>query len=134
MTNLHAPRVRAQSVSVTRKMAASLPGLRELAQSKGLKIHHLGAGYPHPEVTDPRGFLKHQQAYFEHLEKAEGLNDPAIVPEHLRESFSYTDTLGPVTARRVFAQTYGHDWGFDMDPARLIPTVGATGSINLICS
>ena len=31
----------AQPVSVTRKMAASLPGLRELAVSKGLKMHHL---------------------------------------------------------------------------------------------
>ena len=96
VANLDAPQIRLQSMSVTRKMAASLPGLRDLARSKGLKIHHLGAGYPHPEVTDPRGFIAHQNAYFAHLEKLEGHNDDAVLPEYLRESYSYTDTLGPV--------------------------------------
>lgn len=115
-------------------MSASLPRLREIAQSKGLKIHHLGAGYPHPEVTDPRGFLAHQSKYFAHLEQAEGLNDPAILPEYLRESFSYGDTLGPRSTREVFATVYGKDWGLDIDVNKLIPTVGATGGINLICS
>ena len=134
MASIDAPKIRRQPVSVTRKMAASLPGLRDLARSKGLKIHHLGAGYPHPEVTDPRGFLAHQAAYFAHLEAAEGLNDPDQVPEHLRESFSYTDTLGPVTTREAFARVYGRDWGVDIDPGRLIPTVGATGGISLMCS
>lgn len=134
MANLEAPRLRRQPVSVTRKMAASLPGLRELAREKGLKMHHLGAGYPHPEVTDPRGFLEHQAAYFRHLEAAEGLNDPAQVPEHLRESYSYTDTLGPVTTRRSFARVYGRDWGVELDPGKLVPTVGATGGISLMCS
>lgn len=134
MANLDAPDLLLQPVSVTRKMSASLPRLRELAQSKGLKIHHLGAGYPHPEVTDPRGFLAHQAAYFAHLEQAEGLNDPDAVPEYLRESFSYTDTLGPLTTRQAFANVYGRDWGVAMDVAKLIPTVGATGGINLICS
>lgn len=134
MSNLDAPALLAQPVSVTRKMAASLPGLRKLAQSKGLKIHHLGAGYPHPEVTDPRPFLAHQAAYFEHLESEEGLNDEGVVPEHLRESFSYTDTLGPESVRRNFAQVYGNDWSVDIDPQKLLPTVGATGGINLICS
>jgi DNA-binding transcriptional MocR family regulator len=134
VANLDAPDLLLQPVSVTRKMSASLPRLRELAQSKGLKIHHLGAGYPHPEVTDPRGFLAHQAAYFAHLEQAEGLNDPDAVPEYLRESFSYTDTLGPLTTRQAFANVYGRDWGVDMDVSKLIPTVGATGGINLICS
>ncbi len=134
MTQIDAPDLVLQPVSVTRKMAASLPGLRDLAQSKGLKIHHLGAGYPHPEVTDPRGFLEHQQAYFDHVIEEEGLNDPEAVPEILRESFSYTDTLGPKTTRAAFAAVYGSDWGVEMDPDRLIPTVGATGGINLICS
>ena len=64
MANLVAPKVQQQAVSVTRKMSASLPGLREIAAQRGLKVHHLGAGYPHPEVTDPRGFLQHQEAYF----------------------------------------------------------------------
>lgn len=134
MSNLHAPRIRRPGVSVTRKMAASLPGLRKLAQERGLKIHHLGAGYPHPEVTDPRGFLAHQAAYFRHLEEVEGLNDPTQLPEYLRESFSYTDTLGPATTRAAFARVYGRDWGVDIDPDKLIPTVGASGGISLICS
>jgi DNA-binding transcriptional MocR family regulator len=134
VANLDAPDLVLQPVSVTRKMSASLPRLRELAQSNGLKIHHLGAGYPHPEVTDPRNFLAHQAAYFEHLVAAEGLNDPEVLPEYLRESFSYTDTLGPVTTRRAFANVYGRDWQVDIDPQKLIPTVGATGGINLICS
>ena len=72
MANLVAPAVRKQEVSVTRKMAASLPGLRAIAQSKGLKVHHLGAGYPHPEVTDPRGFLNHQEGYFSFLREKKG--------------------------------------------------------------
>lgn len=134
MANLRAPGVRRQPVSVTRKMAASLPGLRKLAQDRGLKIHHLGAGYPHPEVTDPRGFLVHQAGYFAHLEQQQGLNDPALLPEYLRESYSYTDTLGPVTTRRAFASVYGNDWGVAIDPDKLIPTVGATGGISLMCS
>jgi DNA-binding transcriptional MocR family regulator len=134
LINLKAPALRRQPVSVTRKMSASLPGLRKLARDKGLKIHHLGAGYPHPEVTDPRGFLTHQAAYFAHLEAREGLNDSAQVPEYLRESFSYTDTLGPVTTRESFARVYGRDWGVTLDPDKLLPTVGATGGISLMCS
>ena len=134
MTNLQAPNVRLQGVSVTRKMAASLPGLRAAAQRNGLKIHHLGAGYPHPEVTDPRGFLVHQGRYFQHLDALEGRNDPTTLPEYLRESFSYTDTLGPRRAREVFAAAYGGDWGVAMKPDSLIPTVGATGGIHLVCS
>ena len=134
MVNLKAPSVQLQPVSVTRKMSASLPGLRLLAQEKGLKIHHLGAGYPHPEVTDPRKFIQHQAGYFRYLEEREGLNDPSVLPEYLRESFSYIDTLGPLSTRQSFARVYGHDWGIEIDPAKLIPTVGATGGINLACS
>ena len=29
---------------------------------------------------------------------------------------------------------YGRDWSLQLDPAKLIPTVGATGGINLACS
>src|SRR5690606_16034079 len=75
-----------------------------------------------------------QAAYFRHLEAREGANDPAELPEYLRESFSYTDTLGPVSTRRSFARVYGRDWGVRLDPDRVIPTVGATGGTNLICS
>lgn len=131
---LHAPALAQQPVSVTRKMAASLPELRAVAEANGLTIHHLGAGYPNPEVTDPRGFIAHEQAYFDHLRRLEGLNDPRALPEFLRESYAYTDTLGPVGPRKSFAAVYGNDWGVDMDPGRLIPTVGATGGISLVCS
>jgi (S)-3,5-dihydroxyphenylglycine transaminase len=134
MPDLDAPRLRRPAVSVTRRMSASLPGLRRLAQEKGLKIHHLGAGYPHPEVTDPRGFLEHEAAYYRHLEQAEGTNDPDALPEYLRESFSYTDTLGPMTTRAAFARIYGRDWGHAFDPEKLVPTVGASGGIALVCS
>ena len=134
MTNLIAPGLKRMSVSVTRKMSASLPGLRELAQDKGLKIHHLGAGYPHPEVTDPREFLEHEAAYLAHLTELEGVNDPSVLPENLREAFSYGDTLGPLSTRQVFARVYGNDWNLELKPECLIPTVGATGGISLICS
>ena len=134
MTNLIAPDVVRQPVSVTRKMSASLPRLRSIAQEKGLKIHHLGAGYPHPEVTDPRKFLEHVAAYLQHLTDQEGRNDPKALPEHLREAFSYGDTLGPSSTRETFARVYGRDWGIEMKPTCLVPTVGATGGISLICS
>ena len=134
MSQLDAPHLTLQPVSVTRKMAASLPGLRDLAQSKGLKMHHLGAGYPHPEVTDPRSFIEHERAYVDSLIQAEGINDSEQVAEVLRESFSYTDTLGPITTRQAFAKVYGADWNVQIDPQKLIPTVGATGGINLLCS
>jgi DNA-binding transcriptional MocR family regulator len=134
LTNLIAPGLKRMSVSVTRKMSASLPGLRKLAQDKGLKIHHLGAGYPHPEVTDPREFLEHEAAYLAHLTELEGVNDPSVLPENLREAFSYGDTLGPLSTRQVFARVYGNDWNLELKPECLIPTVGATGGISLICS
>ncbi len=132
--SLNATALKRQNVSVTRKMSASLPNLRAVALAKGLTIHHLGAGYPHPEVTDPRVFLAHQSDYFEHLARLEGNNDPQALPEFLRESYAYTDTLGPRSTRDAFAHVYGNDWGVTLDPARLIPTVGATGGISLICS
>ena len=131
---LNAPTLAAQPVSVTRKMAAALPELRAAAERNGLTIHHLGAGYPHPEVTDPRGFIAHSEAYFEHLRQREGVNDPNAVPEFLRECYAYTDTLGPAGPREAFAAVYGKDWGVAMDPAKLLPTVGATGGISLLCS
>lgn len=133
---LRAPAVVAQPVSVTRKMAASLPRLRAVAEAKGLAIHHLGAGYPNPEVTDPRGFLAQQQSFFDHLRSREGLNaqDDGPLPEFLRECYAYTDTLGPTSPRESFAAVYGNDWGVAIDAGKLVPTVGATGGINLICS
>ena len=132
--SLNAPALRAPAVSVTRRMAASLPELRAAAAAKGLPIHHLGAGYPHPEVTDPRPFLAHQADYFAWLERQEGLNDPAMLPEYLREAYAYTDTLGPLSTRKAFAKVYGADWKVALNPERLIPTVGATGGISLVCA
>jgi DNA-binding transcriptional MocR family regulator len=134
LANLNAPELRRQPVSVTRKMSASLPRLRQIARDKGLKIHHLGAGYPHPEVTDPRGFLQHEAAYLAHVREAEGLNDPEVLPEQLREAFSYGDTLGPAKARQTFSRVYGRDWNLTLNPEWLVPTIGATGGISLACS
>ena len=134
MVSLKADALTPQPVSVTRKMAASLPGLRQLAADRGLRIHHLGAGYPHPEVTDPRTFLEHKAGYYAHLAARAGTNEPGAVPEYLRESYSYTDTLGPVSVRESFASVYGADWGLTMKPDHLLPTVGASGGINLLCS
>ncbi len=134
LVSLNAPLLRLQPVSVTRKMAAALPELRAAASKNGLKIHHLGAGYPHPEVTDPRAYLAHQTRYLEHLAQTQGQVDPAALTEILRESFSYTDTLGPVSTRKLFTEVYGRDWNVTMDPEDLIPTVGASGGINLMCS
>jgi (S)-3,5-dihydroxyphenylglycine transaminase len=131
---LQAPDIRRQRVSVTRQMSASLPRLRAVAQQKGLKIHHLGAGYPHPEVTDPRAYLAQKAKYFEHLRRLEGINDAETLPEFLREAYAYADTLGPKPTRQAFASVYGNDWGIAIDPDRLIPTVGATGGISLACS
>lgn len=133
-TQLKAPGVILQPVSVTRRMAASLPHLRKVAGQKGLKIHHLGAGYPHPEVTDPRGFLEHKKAYFDHLIQKEGLNDANELPELLREAYAYTDTLGPIQPRIAFASVYGADWQVDIDHRHVIPTIGSTGGISLACS
>ena len=131
---LHAPDLATQPVSVTRKMAAALPELRRTAEASGLTIHHLGAGYPNPEVTDPRGFLAGEAAFYEHLRAREGVNDPEALPEFLRESYAYTDTLGPDGPRESFARVYGADWDVAIDPQRLIPTIGATGGISLMCS
>ena len=131
---LHAPDLATQPVSVTRKMAAALPELRRTAEASGLTIHHLGAGYPNPEVTDPRGFLAGEAAFYEHLRAREGVNDPAALPEFLRESYAYTDTLGPAGPRESFARVYGADWDVAIDPRRLIPTIGATGGISLMCA
>ena len=115
-------------------MAAALPKLREIAAQKGLKIHHLGAGYPHPEVTNPKSFIERTDRWFEHLAKREGLNDAQELPEFLRDAYAYTDTMGPVGPRESFASVYGNDWGLQIDAGRLIPTIGATGGISLLCS
>ena len=131
---ISAPDIRLQPVSVTRKMAASLPNLRAIAEKKGLKIHHLGAGYPHPEITDPRGYLKQKEAWYAHLAAKEGRNDPENLPEYLREAYSYSDTLGPRSPRESFAQVYGRDWQVSIDPIHLIPSIGATGGISMTCS
>ncbi len=131
---LYVPGLRRQPESVTRKMAAALPGLRSVAAQRGLKIHHLGAGYPHPEVTNPQSFIDRTERWFEHLAKREGVNDPKDLPGFLRDAYAYTDTMGPSSPRESFAHAYGNDWGVELDPTRMIPTIGATGGISLLCS
>ena len=132
--NIRAANLRLQPVSVTRKMAAALPTLRAIAEQRGLKIHHLGAGYPNPEVTDPTEFLSGVDAWFNCLAAAEGLNDVNAMPSFLHESYGYADTMGPLSPRETFAQVYGSDWQVKLDASKLIPTIGATGGIALTCS
>ena len=115
-------------------MAAALPELRDKALAKGLTIHHLGAGYPHPEVTDPTAFISKSQNWFQYLSQQEGINDPDEMPQFLKDAYAYTDTLGPTSPREAFAKVYGNDWGVQIDPRKLIPTIGATGGIAILCS
>lgn len=131
---LAAPLLVERAASVTRRMAASLPRVRAQARARGLEVHHLGAGYPHPEVTDPRAYVAQAERFLAARAAAQGANDPRGVPEILREAYNYTDTLGPRSVREAFARVYGHDWRFAIDPDRLVPTVGATGGISLVCS
>ncbi len=133
-TTLNIPGIKTQPESVTRKMASALPGLRAIAAQRGLKIHHLGAGYPHPEVTNPKSFIERTETWFDYLAKREGLNDADELPAFLRDAYAYTDTMGPIGPRESFASVYGGDWGFHIDPSQLIPTIGATGGIALLCS
>ena len=134
LPSIAAPQLRLQPTAVTRRMAAALPRLREIAQEKGLKIHHLGAGYPNPEVTNPANFIKSTERWFDILGQREGVNDREQVPQFLRDAYAYTDTLGPRGPRESFASVYGRDWDVTIDPDKLIPTVGATGGIALLCS
>ena len=133
-SNLTVDGIQLQPTSVPRKLASALPGLRELAHRKGLKIHHLGAGYPHPEVTDPSSYLAGSEQWVTHLRNLEGVNDSMELPSVVKDAYTYTDTLGPISPRESFAQVYGRDWDIQFQPENLIPTVGATGGINLICS
>ncbi|GIS18332.1 MAG: hypothetical protein CM15mP120_02480 [Pseudomonadota bacterium] len=93
MANLIAPKVKQQAVSVTRKMAASLPGLREIAQSRGLKCITWAPATPSRSHRST-GFLQHQSDYFDYIKRSRGLNDPSVLPEYLRESYSYTEHAG----------------------------------------
>jgi DNA-binding transcriptional MocR family regulator len=106
-----------------------------MAEQKGLKLHHLGAGYPHPEVSDPTAYIAQRDGYFRHLAgKANPAEPDKALAAIMRPLFSYTDTLGPATAREAFARVYGHDFDFTIDPDLLVPTVGSTGGIALLCS
>ncbi len=128
-----APLLRKQSVSVTRQMAAALGRLTARAAREGRRLHHLGAGYPHPEVSEPSAYIAQKRAYFSHLARNAGEEAPEL-RSLLTRLYGYGDTLGPPEARQAFARVYGHDFGFDIDPDDIIPTVGATGGIALLCS
>ncbi len=128
-TPLATPGLQLQPVSVTRHMAAALPKLKAMAEAKGLRLHHLGAGYPHPEVSDPTAYIAHKEAYLRHLTGGGG-----ALRGLLTSLYGYTDTMGPPQARQAFAHVYGNDFGCALDPDLLVPTVGATYGINLMCS
>lgn len=124
-----------QPVSVTRQMAAAFPRLKRLADDKGMKLHHLGAGYPHPEISDPAQYISQKQRYLRHLAQADDADDTDSALRTLMiQLYGYGDTLGPPGARQAFAHVYGNDFGFEIDPDLVIPTVGATGGIDLMCS
>jgi DNA-binding transcriptional MocR family regulator len=125
-----APTLREQPVSVTRQMAAALGRLLAEAEAKGMTLHHLGAGYPHPEVSDPSAYIGQKRDYLSHV--AGG--DPASLRALMTTLYGYTDTMGPAQARQAFARVYGHDFGFEIDPDCVVPTIGATGGIALMCS
>ena len=127
---LHIPELQVQPVSVTRQMAAALPKLKQLAKDRGLTLHYLGAGYPHPEVSDPRAYISRKRDYFSHLATKRGISQKTL----MTELYSYGDTLGPYKVRKAFADIYGRDFNFTIDPDLLIPTIGATGGIGIMCS
>jgi 2-aminoadipate transaminase len=134
-TPIDASMLRVQPQSVTRQMSAAFPRLKAMAAEKGLKLHHLGAGYPHPEVSDPTAYIAQKEAFFRHLAgRARPDDAEAALRSVLQPLYGYGDTLGPVSTREAFARVYGHDFDFEMDPARLIPTMGSTGGIALLCS
>jgi DNA-binding transcriptional MocR family regulator len=132
---IKAPTLRLQPVSVTRQMSAALARLRAEAEAKGMKLHHLGAGYPHPEVSDPTSYIAQRDTYFRQLARQ---IDPERSDDALRQVlqplFGYTDTMGPAATREAFAAVYGRDFGMKIDPSTCIPTVGASGGISLLCS
>ncbi|MBT3217621.1 MAG: pyridoxal phosphate-dependent aminotransferase [Proteobacteria bacterium] len=133
--SIQAPTLVLRPVSVTRQMAAALTKLKAVAIDRGLELHHLGAGYPHPEVSDPTAYIAKKEAYFKHLAQSQDQVPPErALKDLLAGMYGYTDTLGPVRAREAFARVYGDDFGVRLDPARCIPTVGATGGIALLCS
>ncbi len=131
-TPVSAPLLRQQPVSVTRQMAAALARLSAEAAARGMQLHHLGAGYPHPEVSDPTAYIAHRDAYFAHLAGAAG--GEGALRRLMTQLYGYTDTMGPRSAREAFARVYGADFGFEIDPDSVIPTIGATGGIALMCS
>lgn len=121
-----APGITVPVVSVTRQLAAALTEVRKT----GRLIHHLGAGYPNPEVSAPTAYMGMSDNYFRILAGTSG-----VPPERLyRDVYGYTDTMGPRSAREAFARVYGADFGFNMDPDHMVPSMGATGGIDLLCS
>ncbi len=124
------PTRREQPVSVTRQMAAALGRLLAEAAAKGMTLHHLGAGYPHPEVSDPTAYIGQKRSYLGHV--AGG--DEQALRALMTTLYGYTDTMGPAQARAAFARVYGHDFGLEIDPDCVVPTIGATGGIALMCS
>jgi DNA-binding transcriptional MocR family regulator len=124
------PTLREQPVSVTRQMAAALGRLLAEAKAKGMTLHHLGAGYPHPEVSDPSAYIAQKRGYLRHAAGGGDAEHRAL----MTTLYGYTDTMGPAGARQAFARVYGHDFGFTIDPDCVVPTIGATGGIAAMCS
>ncbi len=116
----------APQMSVTRQLAAALTELR----ATGATIHHLGAGYPNPQVSDPTFYRLQTDRYLEAQVDLWNINPAKLYGE----IYGYTDTMGPRSAREAFAKVYGNDFGATIDPDHVVPTTGASGGIDLLCA
>ena len=102
-----------------RKMAASLPGLREIANPV-IKVHH--GCYPHPSHRS--GVLQHQSDYFDYIKDQEDLNDPSVLP-NTRKLFLHRHA-GAKSARATFTYMVGLEPKHRSRKTR--PAVGASAS------
>ncbi|MDD2786014.1 MAG: formylglycine-generating enzyme family protein [Patescibacteria group bacterium] len=112
MTPIEAPYFHSAPVSPTRELASALERLRVRFATTNRRIHHLGAGYPHPEVSDPRSYIAHKEGSFP-FGAEDG--DPYRMPwvSLARDIYVHAFAIGrvPVT-NRLYR-------GFD--PAHLLP-------------
>ncbi len=129
MTYVKAPMIPRPVIPMTRELAAKREVLEKTFHSMGLYILHLGAGYPNPEVTDPSSYKPRSDAYFKHLAERRSIPMSRL----LTDMYGYTDTMGPVEPRKAFAHVYGADFGVDMHFGDLVPSLGASGGMDLMC-
>lgn len=116
----------APMMSVTRRLATEI----ETLSQSGREMHFLGVGYPNPEASDATTYTANRDAFLRHTAAGLGITYETF----LTRLYGYTDTKGPKPPREVFAQVYGRDFGVAMDPKHLVPCIGGTGGIDLLCA